>query len=266
MTVIDDLRDEHARAVGIGVPSVVDFESGRIRSSVNIPLEDVPLRELLTERVGMPGLRRQRRVVRRARRGVRRRPLHLPRPRDVHDRHRRRRRARCSAGGCTAGATGAAPEIGHMIIGLDLTDGAPEDPGEHPAARLAGDARLRQGAGPAGARGRGGGPGLVPRPAAERGRRGHRPRLRRRGQGGRRGVAAVPADPRRAARGRDRQRHQPLRPARGRDRRRRLHRGRPAARARRERRVQVRAAGGGDQDEDPRSRATARARACSARR
>jgi glucokinase len=30
------------------------------------------------------------------------------------------------------GATGAAPEIGHMIIGLDLADGAPADPGEHP--------------------------------------------------------------------------------------------------------------------------------------
>ena len=30
------------------------------------------------------------------------------------------------------GATGAAPEIGHMIIGLDLADGAPKDPGDHP--------------------------------------------------------------------------------------------------------------------------------------
>jgi glucokinase len=33
---------------------VVDFETGRIRSSVNIPLADVPLRELLTERAGLP--------------------------------------------------------------------------------------------------------------------------------------------------------------------------------------------------------------------
>ena len=30
------------------------------------------------------------------------------------------------------GATGAAPEVGHTIIGLDLTDGAPEDPGDFP--------------------------------------------------------------------------------------------------------------------------------------
>ncbi len=113
------------------MPSVVDFESGRIRSSVNIPLEDVPLRELLTERVGIP--------------------VYVDND------------ASCAAlaeafddgrficpdlvmftigtgvGGGTVlggrlyrGATGAAPETGHMIIGLDLTDGAPEDPGEHP--------------------------------------------------------------------------------------------------------------------------------------
>lgn len=30
------------------------------------------------------------------------------------------------------GATGAAPEVGHTIIALDLADGAPEDPGEFP--------------------------------------------------------------------------------------------------------------------------------------
>jgi glucokinase len=43
-----------ADAVGIGVPSVIDFASGRIRYSVNIPLADVPLRDLLTDRVGLP--------------------------------------------------------------------------------------------------------------------------------------------------------------------------------------------------------------------
>lgn len=43
-----------AAAVGVAVPSVVDWESGRIRSSVNIPLHDVALREVLRERLGMP--------------------------------------------------------------------------------------------------------------------------------------------------------------------------------------------------------------------
>ena len=36
------------------MPSLIEFATGRIRSSVNIPLKDVPLRELMTERVGLP--------------------------------------------------------------------------------------------------------------------------------------------------------------------------------------------------------------------
>ena len=43
-----------AAAVGVAVPSVVDWESGRIRSSVNIPLQDIPLRAVLRERLGVP--------------------------------------------------------------------------------------------------------------------------------------------------------------------------------------------------------------------
>lgn len=43
-----------ASAVGVAVPSVVDWETGRIRSSVNIPLQDVPLRAVLRERLGVP--------------------------------------------------------------------------------------------------------------------------------------------------------------------------------------------------------------------
>jgi glucokinase len=41
-------------AVGVGIPSVVEFATGRVRSSVNIPLEDVPLRDELTRRLGVP--------------------------------------------------------------------------------------------------------------------------------------------------------------------------------------------------------------------
>ena len=43
-----------ADAVGVAVPSVVDWKTGRIRSSVNIPLHDVPLRDVLRERLGVP--------------------------------------------------------------------------------------------------------------------------------------------------------------------------------------------------------------------
>lgn len=41
-------------AIGVAVPSVVDFATGRVRASVNIPLTDVPLREVLRDRLGIP--------------------------------------------------------------------------------------------------------------------------------------------------------------------------------------------------------------------
>jgi len=39
--------------VGIGVPSVIEFATGRVRYSVNVPLADVPLREELGRRTGL---------------------------------------------------------------------------------------------------------------------------------------------------------------------------------------------------------------------
>jgi glucokinase len=41
-------------AVGIGVPSIIDFATGLARWSVNVPLADVPLRSVLGERLGLP--------------------------------------------------------------------------------------------------------------------------------------------------------------------------------------------------------------------
>src|SRR3954454_19504228 len=52
--LIAGLREEHAVAVGVGLPSIIEFETGRIAHSVNIPLPDLPLRELLSEKAGIP--------------------------------------------------------------------------------------------------------------------------------------------------------------------------------------------------------------------
>ena len=41
-------------AVGVAIPSVVESGTGRIRYSVNIPLHDVPLRAVLREQLGVP--------------------------------------------------------------------------------------------------------------------------------------------------------------------------------------------------------------------
>jgi glucokinase len=41
-------------AIGVGVPSQIEFETGRVETSVNIPLTGVPLREELSRRFGIP--------------------------------------------------------------------------------------------------------------------------------------------------------------------------------------------------------------------
>jgi glucokinase len=47
-------HNEPPVAVGIGVPSQIDYAAGRVLSSVNIPLTGVHLRDDLAERVGLP--------------------------------------------------------------------------------------------------------------------------------------------------------------------------------------------------------------------
>lgn len=53
-TIVESAREGDLDGVGIGVPSVVEFETGTVVSSVNVPLADVPLREVLGERLGVP--------------------------------------------------------------------------------------------------------------------------------------------------------------------------------------------------------------------
>jgi glucokinase len=114
-----------ADGVGIGVPSVIDFETGSARSSVNIPLQGVPLRQLLTDRVGIPAFVDNDATV-----------AALA---EAHDDDLNLIAASLVmitvgtgvGGGIVIdgriyrGVTGAAPELGHIIVGADLTDGAP---------------------------------------------------------------------------------------------------------------------------------------------
>jgi glucokinase len=55
VSIVKECRaDAELDGVGIGVPSIVEFDTGRVVSSVNIPLVDVPLRRVLQERLGVP--------------------------------------------------------------------------------------------------------------------------------------------------------------------------------------------------------------------
>jgi glucokinase len=50
--VID--KEGEPEAIGVGVPSQIDFATGTVETSVNIPLTGVPLREELSGRFGVP--------------------------------------------------------------------------------------------------------------------------------------------------------------------------------------------------------------------
>ncbi len=111
--------------VGLGMPSVIEFATGRVRSSVNVPLRDVPLRAVLEEDLD----------------GV---PVFVDNDAtcaalaEAHDEHGRLDTPNLVmftigtgvGGGIVIdglpyrGATGAAAELGHTIVGLDLSYGA----------------------------------------------------------------------------------------------------------------------------------------------
>jgi glucokinase len=123
--IIDHVRGDELDAVGIGVPSIVEFETGRVVSSANIPLADVPLREVLGDRLGVPVFVDNDATV-----------AALA---EAHD-ERLHMVARdlvmltvgtgvggglVLGGRIYRGATGGAGELGHTIVGLDMSGPVP---------------------------------------------------------------------------------------------------------------------------------------------
>jgi glucokinase len=105
-------------AVGFGIPALVDFEAGVARWSTHLPLEDVPFRALMSERLGLP--------------------VHIDNDANAAMLAEHRQGAAQGArqavlialgtgigsglivdGALFRGANGYAPEIGHMVIDLD---------------------------------------------------------------------------------------------------------------------------------------------------
>jgi glucokinase len=120
-----------ADAVGIAVPSAVDFATGTARYSVNIPLAGVPLRDVLRERLGIPVYVDNDATCAALAEAY-------ADDRTPVARHLVMLTVGTGIGGGIVvdgriyrGATGAAAELGHQIIGADLTAGAPPA-GERP--------------------------------------------------------------------------------------------------------------------------------------
>jgi glucokinase len=124
--MVKSARRDGLDAVGIGVPSVVEFDTGRVVSSVNIPLTDVPLRQVLGDRLGAPVFVDNDATV-----------AALA---EAHDEQLRQTvedlvmltigtgvgGGLILGGRIYRGAGGGAGELGHTIVGLDLEQGVPK--------------------------------------------------------------------------------------------------------------------------------------------
>jgi glucokinase len=129
-SLVESVRSDDVRAVGVGVPSVIDYDAGRIRTSVNIPLADLPLRSMLEDRIGLPVFLDNDATVAAL--------AEACSDAEVEVRNLVMFTVGTGVGGGIVidgrpyrGASGAAAELGHMLIGAELGDGAPE-PGKFP--------------------------------------------------------------------------------------------------------------------------------------
>ncbi|MGA9859171.1 MAG: ROK family protein [Solirubrobacteraceae bacterium] len=124
--MIDDCRGDELEGVGIGVPSIVEFGAGRVVSSANVPLADVPLRDVLSERVGVPVFVDNDATV-----------AALAEAHDEQLRLVARDLVMITIGTGVGGglvlngriyrgATGGAGELGHTLVGMDLSGPVPD--------------------------------------------------------------------------------------------------------------------------------------------
>lgn len=130
--IITAVKSDDLEAVGIGVPSIVEFETGRVVSSVNVPLANVPLRQVLSERVGVPVFVDNDATVA-ALAEAHDEDLRLC----VHDLVMLTVGTGVGGGLVLGGriyrgATGGAGELGHTIVGLDLGGAVPAPLGSFP--------------------------------------------------------------------------------------------------------------------------------------
>ncbi len=127
-SLVEGVGTEGVSAVGVGVPSVIDFETGTARASVNVPLADVPLRGVLGDRLGLPVFVDNDATVAAL--------AEACTDGEIEIENLVMLTVGTGVGGGLVlngrpyrGATGAAAELGHILIGLDLDDGVPKPSG-----------------------------------------------------------------------------------------------------------------------------------------
>ncbi len=131
--MIEEVRGPELEGVGIGAPSVVDFETGRVISSVNVPLADVPLREVLGGRIGVPVFVDNDATVAALAEAHDDQLVMVSRDLVMITVGTGVGGGLVLGGRIYRGATGGAGELGHTLIGADLSGKTPA-PGEFPQA------------------------------------------------------------------------------------------------------------------------------------
>ena len=122
---VEGARSARTAGVGVGVPSVVEFATGRARSSVNLHLADFDLRDALRGRLGLPVFVDNDATV-----------AALAEAFDESGRPVVQNLVMFTVGTGLGGglvlggkvyrgATGAAGELGHTLVGVDLRQGVP---------------------------------------------------------------------------------------------------------------------------------------------
>jgi glucokinase len=122
--VIEEARTPATVGVGLGIPAAIEFATGTAKSGVNVPLRGVPLRNILSERLGLPVFVDN--------------DANVAALAEAHDgerlvtRHLVMLTLGTGVGGGLVldgrvyrGLTGSGAELGHILIGLDLAQGAP---------------------------------------------------------------------------------------------------------------------------------------------
>jgi glucokinase len=122
--ILERTRSPDTSAVGLGIPAAIEWATGTAKSGVNVPLVGVPLRRILTERLGVPVFVDNDANV-----------AALAEAHDGNDLVAENLvmfTVGTGVGGGIVlggrpyrGTTGAGAEMGHILIGLDLERGAP---------------------------------------------------------------------------------------------------------------------------------------------
>jgi glucokinase len=123
--LIREVADGEVDAVGIGVPSIVEFETGCVVSSVNVPLADIPLRRVLGDELGAPVFVDNDATVAALAEAYDERLALVARNLVMLTVGTGVGGGIVLGGRIYRGATGGAGEIGHTIVGLDLDRDVP---------------------------------------------------------------------------------------------------------------------------------------------